>query len=276
MAKKPLKKTCKNPNCKKEFLCGHYGARQQVGSGPAHITTIKCPSCKGSGEKRGDKCKKCRGSKKIQQSCTEWYRVFWAQTKKPPRGIPPAAFSQIERAAKTDDPLRYAWLVCARESGLRKGELLGVTWADILDPSGKIRGSFELRGQWDDNGGFRPTKTSGSRIAFLLPKAIKILGGVERGQPQDRVFAFGEADIYVWFINLQKKLKIVNPETGYPYRVHDIRHSLGTELARGKGEKGLMIAKEVLGHKNIQTTIGYAQLSAADVISEAMKLRAPQ
>lgn len=270
--RKHAEKRCENPSCSKMFTPGHYGKRQRVGTAKDHIQTISCPTCKGSGEKKGVKCWRCKGTKKVRQTCQEWYRGFALQVKKPARGIPPEDFSKIEKAAKKD-PLKHACLIAARESGMRKGETLGLTWSDIVDQRGKIRSSFNIRGQWDDTRKFIPTKTKNSRTGYFLPKAVEVLSHLKPGAPDDRVFPFYESQIYNWFISLQERLKIKNPATNEEYRWHDIRHSLGTELVHGHGDKGLTIAAQILGHKSINTTRGYSQLSDDDVIERALFIR---
>lgn len=267
--KKPKQRICFNPTCGKPFEPGHYGKRQKVGSSKEHTQVIGCSSCKGSGQKRGEKCYRCGGKGKVNQTCQEWYRLYWTQVRKPPSGIPPAVFAQIELAAKGDQ-LRHACLIAARESALRKGELLGVTWGDIVDPAGQLRQSFELRGQWDDVEGFKATKTGSGRNAYIMPRGVEVLSRLKRGRADERVFPFTESGIYKWFIHLQKTLDIVKPETGYPYRWHELRHTLIKELVVSGG---LTTAKEVGGHKNIQTTMGYAVESPDDIMKKAIQLR---
>lgn len=264
-------KKCLNPDCKLPFTPGHYGDRQRVGKGPKHIHTIQCRSCKGSGQKQGQKCWKCAGEGKVKQSCTEWYKTYWARVRKPPRGIPPEVFTKIEKAARAY-PLKHACMVAARESGLRKGELLGLTWRDILDGD-RIRTSFDIQGQWDDIEGFKSMKVGSGKKGYFMPKAVPVLSKLTQGKPDDRVFPFYENEIWAWFVDLQKTLGIQNPETKAEYRWHDLRHSLGTELVHGKGDKGLLTAAEILGHSNLNTTRGYSQLTADEVLDEAIKLR---
>jgi integrase len=270
--KRLLDKVCENPSCSRTFTPGHYGKRQRVGTDKTHVAVISCPTCKGMGKKKGQKCWRCKGTKKVKQTCQEWYRGYALQVKKPTRGIPPDDFSRIEKAAKKE-PLKYACLIAARESGMRKGELLGLTWSDILDAKGKVRKSFDIRGQWDDTRKFIPTKTKNSRTGYFLPKAVEIVSTLTPGAPSDRVFPFYESQIYNWFIALQDRLRIKNPQTDHAYRWHDIRHTLGTELVHGHGDKGLTIAAQILGHKSINTTRGYSQLSDDDVIERALFIR---
>ena len=265
-------KTCFNPNCQKPFVVGHYGERQKVGSSAEHVATIKCGKCRGSGQKLGVLCHRCGGKGKVKQSCQEWYKTYWSQTRRPPRGVPPDVFAKLEKAARPDR-LEHACLVTARESGLRKGELLGLTWSDIVDPAGKIRTSFEIRGQWDDRVGFKVMKVLSGKIGYFLPAAVEVVKRLSRGEPQDRVFPFYESAIYDWFIALQEKLGLKNPETGFPYRWHDLRHALGVELVHGHGDKGLSLAKEILGHANIQTTTGYSQKGPNEILAEVAQMR---
>lgn len=265
-------KKCLNPICKLPFTPGHYGDRQVVGKGSKHVYTVQCRSCRGSGQKHGQQCWKCAGSGKVEQSCTEWYKTYWARVRKPPRGIPSEVFAKIEKAARRF-PLKHACMIAARESALRKGELLGITWRDILDEDGNIRTTFDLQGQWDDTEGFKPMKVGAGRKGYFMPKAIPVLEKLEPGKPDDRVFPFYENEIWSWFVELQKELGIKNPETRSEYRWHDLRHSLISELVRGKGDKGLLIAAEIAGHSNLNTTRGYSVLAADEVLGEAIKIR---
>lgn len=263
---------CLNPTCKIPFVPGHYGDRQKVGSSKEHAHIIPCTSCKGAGQKRGDKCLRCAGTGKFKQTCQDWYKIYWGQVRQPPAAIPPEIFKRIEQAAKPEHH-RYVCMIAARESALRKGELLGLTWADITGPGGEILTSFNVRGQWDDMKGFKPTKTMKARVGYFFPRAIKVISSLKRGAAADRVFPFMESRIYEWFVGLQQALGIVNPGTGYPYRWHDLRHTLLTELVHGNGDEGLTTAKEVGGHSNIQTTLGYARQTANQVLARGIALR---
>jgi hypothetical protein len=265
-------RACLNPNCKIVFTPGHYGERQKVGSSKEHAHEVQCGSCKGTGTKRGEKCYRCAGKGKVVQTCQDWYKLYWSQVRQPPSGIQPEHFKKIEQLARRD-PLHHACLVTARESAMRKGELLGITWGDIVDPTGEILGTFNLRGQWDDADGFKPTKTGTGRVAYLFPDAIVVISKMERGKPQDRVFPISESNIYQWFVDLQKELGIVSPWTGFPYRFHDIRHTMISEIVNKGGEDGLVTAKDVAGHRNFQTTLGYARQSAQQTRDKAINLR---
>jgi len=226
MAKNVIGNTCSNPGCRRQFRPGHYGKLQKI-------------------------CKR--------KECKTWYRSFWAQTRKPPRGIPAKDIDTLMKGARIDRG-QYALLVVARYSGMRKGELLGLTWGDVLD-GGNVKSSIILKGQWSDKDGrFMPTKTGASRIAFLLDESRKALQSFyKKADPglRDRIWDMSESAAWSWFTGLQKMLGISNPETKAPYRFHDLRHTAAVETYQSTGE--IHRASVLLGHKNPATTMIYAQ-----------------
>lgn len=261
------KKVCMNPDCQKRFVPGHYGDKQRV---CRSAVTIKCPRCKGSGRREGARCPKCRGEKKIRQTCREWYKHYWSATRKPPRGIPAADLQKILRAVK-EDPLYQALLIVAAESGLRKGELLGLTWADVLDSDGAIKQVIEIRGQWDDREGFKSTKTDKGKLAFLLEQSRRALKALVRKERNNGERIWGYDEVYVWdrFVKIQKRLKIRNPDTGHPFRVHDLRHSAAIRALEATGD--LTKAQVLLGHKSIATTSVYTQQRPEKFVADLEK-----
>jgi integrase len=267
MAKKQANapKICKNPGCKKSFVPGHYGDRQEVCSGNyVEKCSKKCP---------GKTCKKCAGKGSYKTSCVSWYRRWWSQTRKPPRGIPEEDQKRALAYAKKNDPRYWALLVVASRSALRKGELLGMTWADVEDGK-EIRAHFPLRGQWDDNAGFKETKTDSGRIAFLLKEAREALAEIRKtigktDPPGDRIWTYTEVSTWEKWISMQRKLKIVNPQTRRPFRFHDWRHSAAIRALKRTGK--LSDASTLCGHKNPATTAIYTQQSPEDFVASLEK-----
>lgn len=263
MAKKleKLVKTCKNPGCKKQFEPGHYGSLQQVCSGSYMERCVKkCP---------GKTCKKCAGKGQYKTSCTSWYRKFWSQTRKPPRGLSDEIRKKAFDAAYKEDPRFWSLLVAASNSALRKGELLGLTWQDIED-GGEIRSNFPLRGQWDDRVGFKDTKTDTGRIAFFFKEVreavTKIRASVAKKEKlTDRVWPFTEVEVWVRWTNLQKRLKITNQETHRAFRFHDLRHDAALRALKKTGK--LSDASTLCGHKNPSTTSVYLQQRPEDFVA---------
>jgi len=263
-----------NPSCGKRFTPGHYGDRQKVCTGSA---VVQCPTCKGTGKKDHATCDRCSGKKRIVQLCRDWYKGYLAQTEGVPRGVPQEAYERILRSVR-DIPLMHTLIIVARESGMRKGELLGLTWGDILEPSGAVRRTVALRGQWDDRAGFKPTKTGAARPAFLFDRSRRALADYRKWYTvnhkgeglESRVFPISESAAWRRWVDLQTALGISNPETQNPYRFHDIRHAVGTEIV---GAGRLDLAQKVLGHKNVNTTMKYAKRRPDEILADVESLR---
>lgn len=226
-------KTCLNPSCSKSFQPGHYGDRQRI----------------------------CGAAK-----CLRWYKVFWKQTRKPPRGFTPDVFERIISEADNLE-LRTVYVV-ARFSAVRKGELLGLNWSDVLDANGAAKQSCAIRGQWDDRRGFVMTKTSDARLVYFMEEARaaieKLAKATKDRQPFNRVFSFSEAFVWKWWKRTQKRLGIVNQETNDGFRFHDIRH---TALKATANEHGLEMAALQGGHKSLETTRIYTQRTPEETVA---------
>jgi integrase len=234
---------CKNPSCQKTFEPGHYGRRQKVCGAPA---------------------------------CRAWYRSHWQSTRRPPRGLSTeefeAALSGFDR-----DPLMRSLVIAARETGLRKGELLGLTWGDVCD-GGKIRSVVEVRGQWSDAAGFAPSKRRRSRLALFSTRAREALAAYRKAlkesgrppRPSDRVWPVSESWVWQRWVETQRLRGIKNPETGRPYRFHDLRHTLAVELARAGR---LDLVKEMLDHRRLETSMIYVAQAPEDILEDVERVR---
>ncbi len=257
--------TCLNPNCRKEYTAGHYGKLQKVCTGSySESCSKKCP---------GKTCKRCGGKGKYTATCKAWYRKYWAQIRKPPRGMSDEDRQKAMKAALKQDPRFWALLVVAASSALRKGELLGLTWADVQS-GGEMRSNFPLRGQWDDKDGFKETKTDTGRIAFLLKETREALlqirqGVAKKDKPADRIWPYTEVDTWVRWTDLQKRLKISNPDTRRPFRFHDLRHTAALRTLKKTGK--LSDASTLCGHKNPATTAIYTQQRPEDFVASLEK-----
>lgn len=232
-----MKKVCLNPECRKQFEPGHYGKRQKICGSP---------------------------------ECRRWYRLYWRQTRRPPRGLTPR---EIERIAGASSPLMRSLIICARETGLRKGELLGLEWGDLEDSNGGLRPTIEIRGQWVDGKGFVPTKTRRSRLAYFSRAALAALREYRKslnGQVTGRIWPISESGVWIAWTDAQKRLGIKNPDTGQPYRFHDLRHTVGLELVRAGR---IDLAKRLLGHSRLETTLVYSEQSPEDVLADVERIR---
>lgn len=135
-------------------------------------------------------------------------------------------------------------------TGIRSGELLALTPADILpDKRISVTKNFAtLKGQWL----LMEPKTPKSRRTLAIPDFlyddiqayIKKLYGIA---PDDRIFYFTKSA-------LEKEIKRGAEKAGLePIRVHDLRHSHASMLIE-MGFDALEIS-ERLGHESVKTTL---------------------
>jgi integrase len=234
---------CKNPSCQKTFTPGHYGPKQKVCGAPA---------------------------------CRAWYRSHWQATRRPPRGLSPEEF-ETALSGFDRDPLMRSLVIAARETGLRKGELLGLTWGDVCDGE-KIRPVVEVRGQWSDARGFAPGKSRRSRLALFSSRAREALAEYRKAlkesghppRPSERVWPVSESWVWQRWVDTQRHRGVKNPETGRPYRFHDLRHTLAIELARAGR---LDLVKKMLDHKSLETSMIYVSQSPEDILEDVERVR---
>jgi integrase len=138
-------------------------------------------------------------------------------------------------------------VLLALNTGLRRGELLALTWADLdFD-----RAILTVRGE--------AAKSGSTRHVPLNREALEVLTAW-RGPQEDRtrpVFAGvdGEplAGTKTSWLGLMKKSKIKD------FRFHDLRHTFASKLVmRGVD---LNTARELLGHADLKMTLRYAHLA---------------
>jgi integrase len=259
---------CLNPACGKPFKAGNYGDRQLVCSSTYKAKCgAKCP---------GKSCPRCKGSRSFLRPCREWYKAHQLATSPPPRGLG----DSWAKVVKAIDglPLRHSVLLrVARATGLRKGELLGLTWGDVLE-AGRSRADVSIRGKWSDVRGFELTKNGTSRKAYLdadARTALEDLYRVQVGGPPRataRIWRLSCAGAWAMWTSFQRRIGLENAETGEPFRFHDLRHTVGVELVAA-GKIGL--AQQVLGHRSINSTMRYATRTSAEVNAEVDAVRNP-
>jgi len=130
-------------------------------------------------------------------------------------------------------------ILLAWGTGMRRGEILGLRWADIDFE----RGSIFLK----------KTKSGKPRRIPLDPVVAGVLQEIER--TSEYVFLNSKTggpvkDIKTAWIRTRAKAKL--PKT---FRFHDLRHNFGTLLS----ERGVALPTimEMLGHRQISTTMRY-------------------
>ena len=141
-------------------------------------------------------------------------------------------------------------------TGCRRGEIVGLRWADVrLD-----RSEIQLA----------DSKT-GPRTVSLSPPAVRVLAGLPRPAGNPWVIAGAKPGAclphitYYWY-RVRKRAGLED------VRLHDLRHSFASR-ALALGEPLPMIAK-LLGHTKVQTTARYAHLTRDSVRDSADRVSA--
>lgn len=147
-------------------------------------------------------------------------------------------------------------VICALDTGMRRGEILTLRWRDVdLDTDVITIQAFN-------------TKTMRERsvkMTVRLLRELDTLWEASRKEPDARVFGIVDTVKRSW----ATALRIAGIEG---LRFHDLRHTCATRLVRGRLE--LSEVSRVLGHTNITTTFRYANLDetaldrAASILDE--------
>jgi integrase len=133
-----------------------------------------------------------------------------------------------------DYPSLVPIFIFAMNTGMRRGEITKLTWADVDLQRGLIF--------------VRDTKTAKPRQIPINAEAEKVLIEMKE-RNSEKVFPITNQTVSDHFHNLVKKLSLDD------LRFHDIRHSFATRLADA-GVDPFTIA-EILGHSNLNMTKRY-------------------
>jgi integrase len=145
---------------------------------------------------------------------------------------------------KSNNPLLYPIVVLALSTGMRHGEIVGLTW-DVVDFQRNVVLLLE-------------TKNGERRAAPLAGLAYQLLKELYENKLADSQLVFPgigikPVDVRPAWEEALDKAKITD------FRFHDLRHSAASYLAMN----GATLAElaEVLGHKTLQMVKRYAHLS---------------
>jgi len=134
----------------------------------------------------------------------------------------------------------------ALHTGMRRGELLSLTWADIDFKAGIIT--------------IPATRAKGKRERYipLTKTALEVLQEIPPHISKNAlVFPNGKGKQWDRFRALWDKAR---KEAGLnDFRFHDLRHSYASRLLMSGVD--LAVIKELLGHKDYETTLKYAHLA---------------
>ena len=130
-------------------------------------------------------------------------------------------------------------IICALDTGMRRGEILSLRWRDVDLANKRI------------NIQAMNTKTLRSRSVPITPRLIAELEGLPHRSEVQRVFGVTDTVKRSW-ATAKRIAGIMD------LKFHDLRHTCATRLVQG----GLPIAEvsRILGHTSVVTTFRYANV----------------
>jgi len=183
-----------------------------------------------------------------------------------PRPIRDAGERDALAAAIAAAPAPYRLIfTILRETGMRAGEVLALHWGDVTLDAGREA----LR--------VREPKNGAERTVVLGPTATpRTLRGVRAwrnahrsAQPHEPLFRSNRGTVvsydalhYQW-AKLCAVAGLVDAIGAPRYTPHQLRHTRGSDLI-AQGQR-VEIVQRVLGHRDIRSTLGYAELQEAQV-----------
>lgn len=143
-------------------------------------------------------------------------------------------------------------VVTALNTGMRKGEILNLKWAQVDLKNRKIM--------------VTNSKNNEARVIPVNETLHRELSRLQRKLQSDYVFSDGKGrpfgDIKKGFSSALKRIGIKD------FRFHDLRHTFGSQLVMQGVD--LRTVQQVMGHKEIKMTVRYSHLSP-EHIQEAME-----
>lgn len=159
----------------------------------------------------------------------------------------------------------YPFLVCALNTGMRRGELGGLLW-DRVDFA---RGQIAITRVFDRWGLRDTTKSGKKRVIPMNMEVRRVLEPLWKAQKSRHVFCepSGEPlDIHHFGRDFKRALKKAG--LGTDFRLHDLRHTFASQFMMKGGN--IYDLQKILGHYALEMTQRYAHLSPdhlADAIS---------
>ncbi|ARD47607.1 tyrosine-type recombinase/integrase [Sporosarcina sp. P33] len=149
-----------------------------------------------------------------------------------------------------NDPLYHALFMTLYYSGMRKGELLALTWGDIDFENNSI-----LVNKTEYNRKVTSTKTKASNRTIVMPgHVMRLLSGLKSKNDKMTYVVFGEFHDSLSTSTLDRRYDRYIEESGVKrIRIHDFRHSHASYLIN----KGIIISVVAarLGHSDPATTL---------------------
>lgn len=157
-----------------------------------------------------------------------------------------ALWVYLESLEANENPFIIGAIRLLLLTGMRREEALSLRWEHVDLEAGVLR--------------LQDAKT-GPRNVVLSRSAIEILARLSRHD--DNPFVFPGQREGRRLVNITKKWSEIRTCLGFPeVRIHDLRHTVATMLARSAP---LVVVRDALGHSEIGTTSDYSHAANDDV-----------
>ncbi|NLI99416.1 site-specific integrase [bacterium] len=171
---------------------------------------------------------------------------------------PPTRFLSCEERDRllfecSANPMLWAIVFTALETGMRRGELMGLTWKDI---------NFERRSIL-----LMRTKNNEQRMIPISDKLLPVLERLNIERKGQTVFRKPDGRPYG---NWRKAFETACNRAGVvDFRFHDLRHTFASYLVMAGVD--IRTVQELLGHKDIKMTLRYSHLSRPHLLDAVNK-----
>jgi integrase len=183
--------------------------------------------------------------------------------------------------ARASDHRYYMVFFLAVNTGMRKGELLGIKWEDI--DFNKKRIEVKRQAIRTDKGTIlkKPKTKAGNRIIPVTDNVIKKLKKHKIRQSENKL-ALGSNYKDKDLVNCNKIGDLINPVTAYTefkeiirsiklpdIRLHDLRHTFSTLFLEAGGN--IKTLQQILGHSSISVTMDTYSHVTDEMLDSAAK-----
>ncbi|MCR5504369.1 MAG: tyrosine-type recombinase/integrase [Elusimicrobiaceae bacterium] len=149
----------------------------------------------------------------------------------------------LEKAPSNIKPI----LQCALMTGMRRGEILNLTWNDIDLKNGIIH--------------IRDSKSGKSREIIMIPALVEVFQNLPK--TQGKIFNIKTECLRKRYNKLLKELEIKD------FCFHSLRHTFASQFMMNGGD--LAILKNILGHSTMDLTLRYSHF-APDHIKKTLNV----
>jgi len=170
------------------------------------------------------------------------------KAKEPPNRLRYLSQGELRALLSACDTRIFPLLACAIYTGMRRGEMLALTWANVDLAQGLI---YILQ-----------SKSGKPREIPIAPNLRDVLAGMGRQEPAAKVFN-------VPVITLRRHFELALKTAGISgFRWHDIRHTFASHFIMKTGN--LPALQKILGHASPMMTQRYAHLSSGYLQAEML------